>query len=81
MNRFSNHAFELPLVSIPNVTHPSPHRALVAPLFGLFFMAIFVPWATATGTIVGAVCVTGCGAVACADWRGPTFRRLTTQMG
>ena len=29
---------------------------LVAPLFGLFFMAIFVPWATAFGTIIGAVC-------------------------
>ena len=56
MNRFSNHAVELLLVSIPNVTHPSAHRALVAPLFGLFFMAIFVPWATAFGTIIGAVC-------------------------
>jgi SSS family solute:Na+ symporter len=29
---------------------------LVAPLFGLFFMAMFVRWATAFGTIVGAVC-------------------------
>lgn len=28
---------------------------LVAPLFGLFFMAMFVPWATSFGTIVGAV--------------------------
>ena len=28
---------------------------LVAPLFGLFFMAMFVPWATSRGTIVGAV--------------------------
>jgi SSS family solute:Na+ symporter len=28
----------------------------VAPLFGLFFMALFVRWATATGTLVGVVC-------------------------
>ena len=28
---------------------------LTAPLFGLFFMAMFVRWATATGTLVGAV--------------------------
>lgn len=28
---------------------------LVAPLFGLFFMAMFVRWATALGTIVGAI--------------------------
>ncbi len=28
---------------------------LVAPLFGLFFMALFVPWATSFGTLVGAV--------------------------
>lgn len=28
---------------------------LVAPLFGLFFMALFVRWATSFGTIVGAV--------------------------
>jgi SSS family solute:Na+ symporter len=28
---------------------------LVAPLFGLFFMAMFVPWATSRGTIVGGV--------------------------
>ena len=28
---------------------------LVAPLFGLFFMAMFVPWSTSRGTIVGAV--------------------------
>jgi SSS family solute:Na+ symporter len=28
---------------------------LVAPLFGLFFMALFVPWATSFGTVVGAV--------------------------
>lgn len=27
---------------------------LVAPLFGLFFMALFVPWATSFGTFVGA---------------------------
>lgn len=29
---------------------------LVAPLFGLFFMALFVRWATSFGTIVGAAC-------------------------
>ena len=29
---------------------------LVAPLFGLFVMAIFVPWATTLGTVVGAIC-------------------------
>jgi Na+/proline symporter len=28
---------------------------LVAPLFGLFFMALFVRWATNFGTIVGAI--------------------------
>ncbi len=28
---------------------------LTAPLFGLFFMALFVPWATSFGTLVGAV--------------------------
>jgi len=28
---------------------------LVAPLFGLFFMAMYVPWATSRGTIVGAL--------------------------
>ncbi len=28
---------------------------LVAPLFGLFFMALFVRWATALGTIIGAI--------------------------
>ena len=27
---------------------------LVAPLFGLFFMAMFVPWATTRGTLIGA---------------------------
>ncbi len=26
---------------------------LTAPLFGLFFMALFVPWATRFGTLVG----------------------------
>lgn len=29
---------------------------LVAPLFVLFLMAVFVPWATSFGTIIGAVC-------------------------
>jgi SSS family solute:Na+ symporter len=29
---------------------------LVAPLFGLFFMALFVRWGTSLGTLVGAVC-------------------------
>jgi Na+/proline symporter len=29
---------------------------LVAPLFGLFFMALFVRWATSFGTLVGAAC-------------------------
>lgn len=29
---------------------------LTAPLFGLFFMAMFVRWATAFGTLVGAAC-------------------------
>ena len=29
---------------------------LVAPLFGLFFMALFVSWATSFGTFVGAAC-------------------------
>ncbi len=32
---------------------------LTAPLFGLFFMAMFVPWATAAGSLVGAVCGVG----------------------
>ena len=29
---------------------------LTAPLFGLFFMALFIRWATAPGTIVGLIC-------------------------
>ena len=29
---------------------------LTAPLFGLFFLALFVPWATEWGTLVGAAC-------------------------
>ncbi|NLZ00615.1 MAG: sodium-coupled permease, partial [Pirellulaceae bacterium] len=29
---------------------------ITAPLFGLFFMAMFVPWAKGWATIVGAVC-------------------------
>jgi SSS family solute:Na+ symporter len=29
---------------------------LTAPIFGLFFMALFVRWATGWGTIVGAIC-------------------------
>lgn len=29
---------------------------LAAPLFGLFCMAMFVPWATTRGTLVGAAC-------------------------
>jgi solute:Na+ symporter, SSS family len=29
---------------------------LVAPLFGLFFMAMFVRWATGFGSLVGAAC-------------------------
>jgi SSS family solute:Na+ symporter len=39
---------------------------LTAPLFGLFFMAIFVRWATSFGTIVGAVC--GVGVIAAINY-------------
>jgi SSS family solute:Na+ symporter len=34
-------------------------NTLVAPLFGLFFMAMFIRWATPVGTIVGAFCGLG----------------------
>ena len=40
---------------------------LAAPLFGLFFMALFVRWATALGTIVGAVGGLGVG-IAISYW-------------
>lgn len=52
--------------NIMEVTVRTNH-VFVAPLFGLFFMAMFVPFATATGTAIGAIA--GCGvAVLIAYW-------------
>jgi len=52
--------------NIMEVTVRTNH-IFVAPLFGLFFMALFVPFATTVGTIVGAVA--GCAvAVVIAYW-------------
>ena len=41
---------------------------ITVPLFGLFFMALFVPWAKGWGTIVGAVCGLAVG-VTISFWR------------
>lgn len=52
--------------NIMEVTVRTNH-VFVAPLFGLFFMAMFVPFATAAGTAIGAIA--GCGiAVVIAYW-------------
>lgn len=52
--------------NIMEVTVRTNH-VFVAPLFGLFFMAMFVPFATAAGTAIGALA--GCGvAVLIAYW-------------
>ncbi len=61
--------------NIMEVTVRTNH-VFVAPLFGLFFMALFVPFATRFGTVVGAL--TGCTvAVVIAYWDmltgGPTL--------
>jgi len=48
---------------------------LVAPLFGLFFMAMLVPWATQFGTVVGAGC--GIGVVVAVNY----WQELTGQVG
>jgi Na+/proline symporter len=44
---------------------------LTAPLFGLFFLAMFVPWATSFGTLVGAA--VGLAVVVAINYWEPIF--------